>query len=91
MSDVEVVNGDGLSGCGGGVPGDAGGVGAQLGDADAVVAGGVNFEKRLFADDGGLRDFGVGRFGPFALRRIRYADEDHVPVGTGPTAPLAVA
>ncbi len=48
-------------------------------------------EEGLFADDGGLGDFGVGRIGPFAFRRVGNAHEDHVPVGAGPAVPLAVA
>ena len=73
------------------MPGDACAVGAQRGDADVVVAARIDGEKGLFAHDGSLGDLGVGRRGPFAGRRILDADEDHVPVGAGPTVPLAVA
>ena len=48
-------------------------------------------EEGLFADNGGSRDLGIGRFGPFAFRWIGDADKDHVPVCAGPTVPLAVA
>src|SRR6266851_469999 len=91
VGDVELRDRDGFSGCGGCVPGNAGGVGAQGRDVDAVVAGGVDLEEGLFADDGGLHDFGVGRFGPFAFWWVGDADEYHVPVCAGPTMPLAVA
>ena len=40
---------------------------------------------------GVLRDLCVGRIRPLAFGRIGNADEDHVPVGSGPTVPLAVA
>jgi hypothetical protein len=91
VSDVELGDGDGFSWCGGGVPGDANAVCANRGYADAVVAGGVDLEKGFFANDWGLSDLGIGRFGPFALRRIGDSDKDHVPVRAGPAVPLAVA
>ena len=63
----------------------------QRGNADAPVPFRIDFEERLLADDGRAFDLGVGRLGPLARGRMRDADEDHVPVGAGPAAPLAVA
>ena len=91
MRDVETVEGNGAAGSCAAAPGDAGAVGAQLGNADEVVAVRIDIEKGLFAHDGNARDFGVRRRGPFAGGRIDVADKNHVPVGAGPTAPLAVA
>ena len=73
------------------MPGDACAVGSQSGNADAPVPFRVDFEEGLFADDGSFVDLGVGWLGPLAFRGMRDADEDHVPVGAGPTAPFAVA
>src|SRR5258708_24356889 len=58
---------------------------------DSVVAGCVDLEIGLFANDGSLRDLGVGRLWPFAFGWIGNADEDLVPVGAGPASPFAVA
>ena len=79
------------AGRGAAVPGDALAVWLERGHENAPVPFRVDFKKGLFADDGGAGDFGVGRRRPVARGRMRDADEDHVPVGAGPTAPLAVA
>src|SRR5580698_4836522 len=90
VGDVELADGDGFSWCRG-VPGDTGAVVTDRGNAYAVVAGGVDLEEGLFADDGSLRDLSIRRVGPFAFRWIGDADKDHVPVCAGPTTPLTVA
>ncbi len=51
----------------------------------------ADVEKWLFTNDGRDRDLGVWRRRPLALRLAFYADEDHVPVGAGPTFPLSIA
>jgi hypothetical protein len=50
----------------------------------------IDLQEGLLADHRRLGDLGKCRLGPIALRRVYIADEDHVPVRSGPTAPFGV-
>src|ERR1700722_1995185 len=72
------------------MPGDSHAPGAQSGNADAQVSRRICLEEWLLANDGGFGDFGIRRRRPLTWRRMRNANEDHVPVGATPTSPFGV-
>ena len=77
--------------CRSAVPGDALTVSLERWNSNAPVPFRIDLEEWFFTDDGCAFDLGVGWLRPFACGRIRDADEDHVPVRSGPASPLAVA
>ena len=91
VGDEELAYGDRFSQGRATVPGDSGRIGSHCRNAHAVVACGIHLKEWLFADNRRLGHLCVGWRGPLPRRWILDAHEDHVPVGAGPTAPLAIA
>src|ERR1035437_6344701 len=91
VGDVKAIEGDRHSGRRARAPRDAGALVAQLRHTNEIAAPRIDGKKGLFAHQGSPGDLGVRRRGRLAGWRRKHADEDHIPIGASPTAPLAVA
>src|SRR5579872_3465171 len=73
------------------VPGNSDAVFLEGRDADTPISVLIHFEERLLAHDRNLIHLRIRRIRPIPRRHWLNANEDHIPIRTGPTLPFAVA